>query len=845
MSEIKLTIDGQEVTANNGDTVLEAAQNAGIRIPTICAHPALEPYGACRLCVVQIKGIRGNPTSCTTPAQNGMIVDTKSEDIVELRREILKLMLSGHTSPCFACSDRTLCEKYRPSPTKSGTATRCTFCSFRGSCELRKLADEFEITEFDLPVIYQNIDIEHNDPFMDRDYNLCILCGRCSRICKKIHGRGAIDFINRGKNARIGTSFHKKHTETDCSFCGACIDICPTGSLSDRFAKWHGTPDKYDKSVCILCSLGCSIDLKIKNGRVIESGVVDFTPENRICAVGRFAIQQLLYNPLRLDFHQVRMEDGLIKDSYENAIDKAAEELMKYQGDQFALIAHTAATREEIYLLGKFSKKVMKSDNFAIAKPDKDKIIIEPSSVLEKIKNGTVKALFTTGNYPDSTLIEKLETLIIADMFPSENETSAKVVFASAALVEVDGTFLNAKGKIESLSAAATPPKDVYSDWKIVCDIAGKMGASEFKYSSIVDIGKEINQEGIQEETPTAPVPSPINDVNALPKFYRGHKLADVVSALSIFSPEAQTVKADTIPEELKSTVEEKPFKIVEKKEIVPNTYVISVYAPTIAEKCLPGQFVIAMVNEKSERIPYTISDFDRKKGTITMVTLEVGRSSREMANTRIGQHLAHFVGPLGKPVEIKKYGTVLCAGGCFGVGAILPIARAMKEAGNKVICIEEASSHYLLHWEKRLADNCDELVIVTKDGSAGLKGGAQDAIAMLAKKEEKIDQAYIIGCTFMMMLCCEVTKKLKIPTQTAMNPIMLDGTGMCGACRVSEGEKTKFACVDGPFLDGLQIDWIELMQRQAAFKIEEIVGLPQEPVEKGPEGHSCSCSNT
>ena len=156
---------------------------------------------------------------------------------------------------------------------------------------------------------------------------------------------------------------------------------------------------------------------------------------------------------------------------------------------------------------------------------------------MEKIKNGTVKAVFTTGNYPDSTLIEELETLIIADMFPSENEKSAKVIFASAALLEVDGTFLNAKGKIESLSAAATPPKNVYPDWKIVCDIAGKMGASEFKYSSIVDIEKEINQKGIKEETPAAPVPSPINDVNALPKFYRGHKLADVVCAPYPFFP--------------------------------------------------------------------------------------------------------------------------------------------------------------------------------------------------------------------------------------------------------------------------------------------------------------------
>jgi NAD(P)H-flavin reductase len=312
--------------------------------------------------------------------------------------------------------------------------------------------------------------------------------------------------------------------------------------------------------------------------------------------------------------------------------------------------------------------------------------------------------------------------------------------------------------------------------------------------------------------------------------------MSDIVCAMRSFFG-AEEKKAVPVAVE-----EGKPFKIVEKIELVPNTHMVTVHAPVIAEKCQPGQFVIAMVEETSERIPYTISDFDREKGTVTMVTLEVGRSSREMANTRSGEHLAHFAGPLGLPVEVKKYGTVVCAGGCFGVGAILPIARVMKEAGNRVICIEEASSHYLLHWQDKLSAACDELVIVTKDGSSGIKGGVQEAITMLADRGEKINQAYIIGCTFMMMLVCDVTKTLGIPTQTAMNPLMLDGTGMCGACRVSVGSTTKFACVDGPFLDGLQIDWIELIQRQAAFKKEEVQAIPQEPhpVDAHELGHVC-----
>ncbi len=825
MGKIILTIDGKKIEAEKGDTVLEAARKGRIEIPTLCAHPALEPYGACRLCIVEIEGMRGFPTSCTTPSVDGMVVKTTSPEIIELRRNVIKLMLSGHTSPCLACYHRELCEKYRPLPFKTGKATRCIFCSNVANCELRKLADEYQINEFEVPIIYRDLDIERNDPFMDRDYNLCVLCGRCARICEKIHGKGTIDFINRGKDARIGTAFHRDHTETDCQFCGACIDICPTGALSDRFAKWYGAAASTEDSTCVVCPHGCSIRLKLKNGRVIGSGMTGFTRDDRICAVGRFVLPQLLDNPLRMVSHQVRIEDGLIKAGYKDAVAMAAEKLGTYSGEQFALIANSSATREEIYLLKKFAKEVMKSDNFAVASSRCETLVIEPGPVAEAMEKGTVKALYSTGNYLEPAVLQRLETIIVADMFPSETEKAADVVIAAAALAETDGTFLNSSGEIKTLTAAGTPPYSLFPDWKIVCDIAQKMGASSFDFESTADINEELIKKGVVYDVPAPPDPSPLDDVAALPRFYRGHKLADIVRALRSLTLEETAEKlTDDEP------AEERPFKIVEKAEIVPNTHMITVDAPVIAEKCQPGQFVIAMVNEKSERIPYTISDFNRKEGTVTMVIHEVGRSSREMANTHAGEYLAHLAGPLGTPVEVKKYGTVVCAGGCYGVGAMLPIARAMKEAGNRVICIEEASSHYLLHWEEKLSRNCDELIIVTKDGSTGIKGGVQEVISMLVERGEKIDQSYIIGCTFMMMLVSEVAREHNIPTQTAMNSLMLDGTGMCGVCRVSVGEDTKFACVDGPFLDGLKINWIELMQRQAAFKKEEVEALSQEP---------------
>lgn len=266
-------------------------------------------------------------------------------------------------------------------------------------------------------------------------------------------------------------------------------------------------------------------------------------------------------------------------------------------------------------------------------------------------------------------------------------------------------------------------------------------------------------------------------------------------------------------------------YKIIEKRMIVPNIHLIKVLAPAVAKKCLPGQFVIIMVDEKGERIPLSISDWDREEGMITIVFMEVGKSTRKLARLKEGDELFAFAGPLGSPSEISKFGTVLCIGGCYGIGTIYPISRALKEEGNRVITLLEARSSFLLYWEEKLKSACDELLLLTRDGTAGVSGHVPNAISEIARKE-KIDRVIVNGCTFLLMVTSEATKPLGIKTVVSLNPIMIDGTGMCGVCRVSISGKTKFACVDGPDFDGHQVDWETLLMRRSAYLKEEFESI-------------------
>jgi len=237
-----------------------------------------------------------------------------------------------------------------------------------------------------------------------------------------------------------------------------------------------------------------------------------------------------------------------------------------------------------------------------------------------------------------------------------------------------------------------------------------------------------------------------------------------------------------------------------------------------VAKKAQAGQFVILRIDEKGERIPLTIADYDREQGTITIIFMEVGKTTKQLGTLNVGDTIENFAGPLGVASEVKNYGTVVCVGGGVGIAPLYPIVRALKEAGNYIISILGAKNKKLLLLEEEIESFSDEIYITTDDGSKGHKGFVSDVLQKQIDNKEKIDMVMAIGPVIMMKVVADLTKKYDIKTLVSLNPIMVDGTGMCGGCRVSVGDKTKFACVDGPEFDGHEVDFNNLMLRNRRF---------------------------
>jgi len=265
---------------------------------------------------------------------------------------------------------------------------------------------------------------------------------------------------------------------------------------------------------------------------------------------------------------------------------------------------------------------------------------------------------------------------------------------------------------------------------------------------------------------------------------------------------------------------------VVERRMIVPNLHLLTVEAPEIAEAAKPGNFVILRPDEQGERIPLTLSDWDAEAGTLTSIFMQVGASTAKLARLKAGDRIPSYAGPLGRETEIERFGTVLLVGGCYGIGTIYPIARALRAAGNTVYALIEARSSFLLYWEDRLAEVAERVIVLTRDGSKGYRGHVSRLPEILTLEGIRPDRIIAYGCTFQMMRVSQQTRPLGIKTIVSMNPIMIDGTGMCGVCRLTVAGETKFACVDGPEFDGHEVDWDEFLARRESYKPEEVAPL-------------------
>ena len=275
-------------------------------------------------------------------------------------------------------------------------------------------------------------------------------------------------------------------------------------------------------------------------------------------------------------------------------------------------------------------------------------------------------------------------------------------------------------------------------------------------------------------------------------------------------------------------------YKILLREELVPRVHLYRIEAPAVAKKAQAGQFIMIRIDERGERIPLTIADWDRDEGSVTVVVMEIGTTTQRLATLNTGDYIQDFVGPLGIPTHIQKMDHVVCVAGGFAVATIYPIAREMKRLGNRVTCILGARSKNLLFWEERLKSVSDELIVTTDDGSYGRQGVVTEPLKELCEAAKPPDQVIAIGPSVMMKFSALATKPYGVPTFVSLNPIMVDGTGMCGCCRVSVDGATRFVCVDGPDFDGHQVDWDLLLARQKSYLAEERDSL---------EMFQCSCA--
>ncbi len=345
MEPVNISINGKELQVPGELTIFEAARDHGIYIPNLCYEQRLEPYGACRLCLVQVEGARGLLPSCTTQVTDGMVIQTETEDLTRIRRTLIGLLLSDHPQDCMTC--------------ESG-----------GQCQLQDLAYDYGVRETPFVGAAHEFDVKSENPLIERDYNKCILCGRCIRICREVQGVGVYDFVNRGFKAVPGTPYDLPMQETPCEFCGQCVSTCPTGAIISLPSKGEGRVWQVEKvrTTCSYCGCGCQLDLHVRNGRVVEvsSPVMQGPGQGNLCVKGRYGYG-FIHHPDRLTQPLVRRNGEFAEVSWDEALDYVAGKLAEIKAesgpDAIGFLTSARITNEENYLVQKFARAVIGTNN--------------------------------------------------------------------------------------------------------------------------------------------------------------------------------------------------------------------------------------------------------------------------------------------------------------------------------------------------------------------------------------------------------------------------------------------------------------------------------------------------
>jgi NADH dehydrogenase/NADH:ubiquinone oxidoreductase subunit G len=358
---MNITIDGRPIVFEGRPTILAVARANGIYVPSLCDHPLLEPYAACRLCLVEVKGRRGYVPACSTMAEEGLEVRTATPELAVLRRGILELILAEHPNACLICAEKKSCDEYKSTIRKTGEVTGCVLCPVNGRCRLQQVVEAIGVERVHFPSLRREGEVRRDDPFIDRDNSLCILCGRCVRVCHEVRGASVLTFASRGSETVIGTAQNGRLLDTGCRFCGACVDVCPTGSLAERGLRYERPPDTEKPALCPFCGQGCRLRIGLREGRVLGSVPDPDGEVNRgqACVKGRFLVKSAIHHPRRLLRPMVRKEGRLLEVPWDEALAAAAGRLAEAGIGRVAVAFSAQSSCEDIFVLARFSSEIL------------------------------------------------------------------------------------------------------------------------------------------------------------------------------------------------------------------------------------------------------------------------------------------------------------------------------------------------------------------------------------------------------------------------------------------------------------------------------------------------------